>query len=64
MQTVIYEWINKVLLYSTGNYVQHPVTNHHGKKYKYKKECTYILYSNESHCYTEKISTNYTLIIL
>ena len=41
-QTVIYEWINKVLLYSTGNYVQHPVINHNGKKYKYKKECTYM----------------------
>jgi len=26
------EWIdNKVLLYSTGNYIQHPVINHNGK---------------------------------
>ena len=26
------EWINsKVLLYSTGNYIQYPVTNHNGK---------------------------------
>ena len=26
-------WINnKVLLYSIGNYVQHPVTNHNGKE--------------------------------
>ena len=33
-------WINnKVLLYSTGNYIQYPVTNHSGKEYEkeYKK---------------------------
>ena len=28
------EWINKVPLYSTGNYIQYPVTNHSGKEYK------------------------------
>ena len=29
------EWINnKVLLYSTGNYVHYPVTNHYGKEYE------------------------------
>ena len=34
-------WINiKVLLYSTGNYIQYPVINHNGKKYK--KECVYV----------------------
>ena len=28
-------WINnKVLLYSTGNYIQYPEINHHGKEYK------------------------------
>ena len=28
-------WINyKVLLYSTGNYIQCPVINHNGKEYK------------------------------
>ena len=28
-------WINhKVLLYSTGNCIQHPVTNYNGKEYK------------------------------
>ena len=28
-------WINnKVPLYSTGNYIQYPVINHHGKEYK------------------------------
>ena len=34
-------WINnKVLLYSTGNYVQYPVINHNGKEYK--KEYIYV----------------------
>ena len=29
------DWINnKVLLYSTENYVQHPMINHNGKEYK------------------------------
>ena len=29
------EWINnKVLLYSTGNYIQHTVINHNGKEYE------------------------------
>ena len=29
------EWINnKVLLYSTGNYIQSPGINHNGKEYK------------------------------
>ena len=35
-------WINnKVLLYSTGNYIQYPVINHNGKEYL-KKECQKI----------------------
>ena len=35
------EWIsNKVLLYSTGNYIQYPMINHNGKEYK--KEYIYI----------------------
>ena len=35
------EWINnKVLLYSTGNYIQYPVINHNGKEYD--KECVYM----------------------
>ena len=34
-------WINnKVLLYSTGKYIQYPMINHNGKEYK--KECIYI----------------------
>ena len=29
------EWINnKILLYSTGNYIQYPVINHNGKEYE------------------------------
>ena len=32
-------WINnKVLLYSTGNYIQYSVINHNGKKFKKKKD--------------------------
>ena len=27
------EWINKVLLYSIGNYIQYSVINHNGKEY-------------------------------
>ena len=27
------EWINKVLLYSTGSYIQSPGINHNGKEY-------------------------------
>ena len=35
------EWINnKVLLYSTGNYIQNPVINHNGKEYE--KEYIYV----------------------
>ena len=31
--------INKVLVYSMGNYIQYPVINHNGKEYE--KECTH-----------------------
>ena len=31
---------NKVLLYSTGNYIQYSGINHNGKEYK--KECIYM----------------------
>ena len=42
MQTIIYRMDKKtkVLLYSTGNYIQYPVTNHNGKEYE--KEYIYI----------------------
>ena len=32
---------NKVLLYSTENYIQYPMINHNGKEYE-NKECVYI----------------------
>ena len=41
---------NKVLLYSTGNYIQCPVINHSGKEYK--KECIYMY-----NCCTAEINT-------
>ena len=35
------KWINnKVLLYSTGNFIQYPVINHNRKEYE--KECIYM----------------------
>ena len=43
-------WINsKVLLYSTGNYIQYPVINHNGKGHK--KECIYIYKNKYSYIY-------------
>ena len=48
------EWINsKVLLYSTGNYIESPGINHNGKEYK-KNVYTCI---TESLCCTAEIST-------
>ena len=38
MQTIIYRMDKQ--LYSTGNYIQYPVTNHNGKEYE--KEYIYI----------------------
>ena len=56
-------WINnKVLLYSTGKYIQYPMINHNGKEYK--KECIYIyiyiymyICITESLCCTAEINT-------
>ena len=49
------EWINnKVLLYSTGNYVQYPVINQNGQEYK--TECAYIRIT-ESLCCIVRINT-------
>ena len=36
------EWINKVPLYSTENYIQHPLINHNGNEYLKKNVHTYI----------------------
>ena len=47
----IYRMDNKVLLYSTGNYIQYPVINHNAE---YEKECTCI---TESLCYAAAINT-------
>ena len=48
-------WINnKVLLYSTGNYIQYPLINHNGKEY----EKIYIYKTESLHCTPE---TNTTL---
>ena len=49
------EWINnKILLYSTGNYICYPVINHNGKEYE--KVCIYICIT-ESLCSTAEINT-------
>ena len=49
-------WINsKVLLYSTGNYIQYPVINQKGKEYEKKKIYIYIMCITESLCYTAEI---------
>ena len=46
-------WIkNKVLLYSTGNYTQHPGINNNGKGYKKEYICI-----TESVCCTAEINT-------
>ena len=34
-------WINKFLLYSTWDYIQYPVINHHGKKHEKVCVCFY-----------------------
>ena len=37
------EWMsNEVLLYSTGNYIQSPVTEHDGKECVYKRIYMYV----------------------
>ena len=48
------EWINsKVILHSTGNYIQYPVINHNGKE---EAEKVYICIT-ESLCCTAEINT-------
>ena len=42
-QLIYTGWINnKVLLYSTGNYIQSPVINHNGKKSEKKRTFKYV----------------------
>ena len=50
------EWINEVLLYSAGNYIQYSVINHNGKEYKKENMCVYM-YKAESFCCTGEINT-------
>ena len=58
------EWIdNRVLLYGTGNYIQYPEINHHGKKYK-GRMCLYIyIYISES-AVQQKLTQHGNSIIL
>ena len=59
MQTVIYrEWIsNRVLLYSTGNYIQYLVISHMGKNIK-KRITEPIHQKMTQHCKLKKIVCN------
>ena len=51
------EWINiKVLLQSTGNYIQYPVINHNGKEYE-KEDVYMCVCITESLCRTVEIIT-------
>ena len=50
------EWINnKVLLYSTGNYIQSPVINYNGKEY-FKKN-VYTCVTESFYCTAETGTT-------
>ena len=42
MQTIIYRINNRVLLYSTGNYIQYPVITYSGKEHEKEYMCVYI----------------------
>ena len=56
---VYIEWINnKILLYSTENYIQYPVINHNGKEYE--KECIYI----HTHIYIYKMKLLYCIVVI
>ena len=63
MQTVMYRMDNKVLLYSTRNYIQYPVINHNGKEYKKECICVYI-FITESLCYIAEINKHCKSTIL
>ena len=61
-QTINIGWINnKVLLYSTGNYIQYPVTNYNGKEYE--KEYIYIC-TTETFAIQKKSTQHCKLTIL
>ena len=50
------EWINKILLYSTGNYIQSPGINHNGKEY-FKKN-VYMYQVGQKVCLGFYITSN------
>ena len=57
-------WINnKALLYSTGNYIQHPVTNHIGKEYE-KEYINIYIYMYNSYFAVQKKLTHFKSTIL
>ena len=56
-------WINKVLLYITGNYIQYPVINHNEKEYIYTHTES-VLYSRNSHSNIVLIILIFTNIVL
>ena len=47
------EWINKVLLYSTGNYIPSPGINHNAKEYKI--QCIYTYMTESLFCTAENM---------
>ena len=49
IQTTINKINYKVLLYSTGNYIQYPVINRNGKEYENEYIYTYIYYIYMNH---------------
>ena len=61
------EWINnKILLYSTRNYIQYPVVNHNGKDYENKYTHTHTHIYESFYCTAEINTTlwiNYTSIL-
>jgi len=58
MQNTIYKINNNILLYSTGNCIQHAVTNHNGKEYE--KEYMYGCITDLL-CYTLEANTIHKL---
>ena len=61
------EWIsNKVLLYSTGNYIHYPMISHDEEEYEEELDIYIYIYNTISLCCTSEINTtlyiNYTSI--
>ena len=62
------EWVNiKVLLHSTGNYIQYLQVNHNGKEYKKEHMCLFIYVCvcvTESLCCKQKLTRCCKLTVL